>query len=389
MANKTKGAKRAKTGENETYSIKEILEQDKQNIRDTYGGKFFECLQRGLTELRQEEPKVDMTEEKLRTLSNQICDACYDFYWHDRRVFKQKIFEIYSNMKRENNHDLRRKIITKVMTVNELIHAETIKLAPDEVQQKRQIEVEKHYLRNVILPGDRNNVATTAVAEPTQSPESDTALEKAVSPSRSSSGLDRMVSPGSRDGTNLFDSDISDEQQSDSSGEEEESDQDGDGDENAPQSDADTARPGAASTSPAAGLSATRYEADGDRGETSTSIDERGETGDHTPKRRNSASPSSLMEDIDSSSIFLTRQHRVESDEEATPKRPQAPDGSQFTLEHVMAKIEGRLDALPAYIAKPFRGPLKCGHKRVSLLMARSHILHSKQPDHKISPSPE
>ncbi|CDR95535.1 hypothetical protein, conserved [Babesia bigemina] len=383
MANKAKGAKRPKTGDNEMPNVKEIPEQEKQNIRDTYGGKFLECLQRGLTEVRKEEPNVDMNEEQLTTLSHRICDACYDFYGHDKRAFKQKIFEIYINMKRENNHDLRRKIITKVMSVDELIHAETIKLAPDEVQQKRQIEVEKHYLRNVILPGDQHNVAATAVDEPAPSPQSDATSEKAVSPSRSNSELDHMVSPGSREGTSLFDNESPGELQPESPREEEDSDPDGDGHENEYQSDAESARQSSISLSPKSRMSSSFEEAYGHLGDASTSIDEKGEADDNTPKRRRSMSQGSLTDDLDSSSIFFGRPHRVESDEDTTPKRPQPPDGSQYTLQQVMEKIEGRLNALPAYIAKPFRGPLKCGHKRVSLLMARSHILHSKQPDNK------
>ncbi|GIX64061.1 transcription factor S-II central domain-containing protein, putative [Babesia caballi] len=376
MAAKQKGAKRAKTGAKKK-DVKEFVDPEKLYIRDTYGSKLKVCLLRGLEEVKKAEPELDMSEEDVQNLTNSICDSCYDYYMSDRRAFKQKLFDIYVNLKRDNNHDLRRRVITQSMSVEELIHADTRQLAPADLQQRRKMEVERHYQRNVILPADgdgNEKTGATEVAPPSSILSSAKSVERITT---SASELSRNASWDSQDSPSLFD-----ESYAASS-----TDSKVDDDEEYAQSDVESASVGAPDVSHEAEQSPAQDKGAGDEDPSeNTSVTETVEPAQSGQKPEELEERKGSFQDDEAVTLFFKRQKKVESDDEEQRSRlPAPPDGSKFTLERTVARIEERIDLLPAYIAKPFRGPLKCGHKRVALLMTRSHMLHGKQPDSKQS----
>ncbi|KAK1940227.1 hypothetical protein X943_000343 [Babesia divergens] len=356
MALRKKGAKRQKRSDD--LNAEEYVEPEKLRLRNTYGTKINDCLLKGLDEVKGDDPNFSMTEDDVRKLTNAICDTCHDYYSYDKRGFKQKMFDIYSNLKRENNCDLRRKIITKGMSVTQLIHADTRELAPYDLQRKRQMELEKHYLRNVILPGEATGQADSQHAHmlsltPTNIVADNPAdTNETTSPNRSSEAGSARSLDTMSDGF-LFSNDASSESQSETG--EEESGSRGSIEYN-----------GDAEQSQKEGSEAVRSPALGNSDD--ASVEENQPHNDSEPSKNTDTSPGGLS--------FLSQHRKSTSEENDSARMPVPPDGSRFTLDRVFARLEERLEKLPAYISKPFRGPLKCGHKRISLIMARSPILH-------------
>ncbi|ORM40622.1 uncharacterized protein BXIN_2104 [Babesia sp. Xinjiang] len=376
MALKKKGVKRVKNTKIKKKEANEFVEPEKAHIRSTYGRKLNAALMRGLDEVMKEDPEFGMTEEDVQDLTNKICDVCHDYYGYDRREFKQRIFDIYINIKRDNNYDLRRKIITKAMTVHDLVHADTLQLAPDHLQQKRQIEVEKHYLRNVILPADSGDGTTSPATDSRQTPKTDdneADWGSDASTHKYATDLDSSFGAETQDVNSLFGNESSSDSQSESDSDDE------------PQDQHDTNHVmGALGDSGDKGEQSTA-DSNGPRETKRACISPAARTGEVTDTETKEWSKEVNMniwgEDSDEKTLF--KQQKIESENEGSPHLQPPPDGSQFTLERVMERIETRLGTLPAYVAKPFKVPLKCGHKRVTLLMARSHILQNKQQDEK------
>ncbi|GFE55799.1 transcription factor S-II central domain-containing protein [Babesia ovis] len=367
------GNKRARNREGSRKNGKKNVDPDKVHIRSTYGRKLIECLMRGLEEVKKDEPEFSMTEDDIQNLTNNICDICHDYYGYDRRGFRQRIFDIYVNLKRENNYDLRRKIITKAMTVHDLVHADTLQLAPDHLQHKRQMEVEKHYLRNVILPNEkRDEVPTGAIGTPQQHRGEDAVIDVGVDNSKSKSfmDLDISVNTENHEVNSLFDNESSNSSESESGSDEVEMD-----DQDTPNNynHVDASNPDEFEDV-CEGKNVKRLR-----------MSPSAKTNEATDKDANNATGERTNDTIIelNSGILIAKQQKIESENEESPRLPPLPDGSHITLERVMERIEKRLELLPPYIAKPFRVPLRCGHKRVTLLMARSHILQNRRPDNK------
>ncbi|KAH8741552.1 hypothetical protein FG386_000260 [Cryptosporidium ryanae] len=67
-------------------------------------------------------------------------------------IIRQRRFELMSNLKRPNNPDLRRRILTGEMSVKDFVNCEVSELAPDSVKQKRLVEQQKYFIKECILP---------------------------------------------------------------------------------------------------------------------------------------------------------------------------------------------------------------------------------------------
>ncbi|KAK1443032.1 hypothetical protein BgAZ_305500 [Babesia gibsoni] len=337
-------------------SDEESVDPDKQQLRNTYGLKIHACLMRGLEEMKTAKPSLAMTEKDVRKLTNQICDAIYDYFIYDKREFKQKMFDIYANMKRENNQDLRRRVITGTMSVYELIHADTRELAPSDLKRKREKAIEQHYLRNVIL----------APAQKYDEPSSEAAASTLLKATH-------ISSPPEKDET--------------TSGEDDDEEDDGDSvgtvSEGFLMSETSTPR----SLHDDEGGGKLRKQKDGpirsygsiDSKETDMEESLFPESEENQENVAEEATPAG--EAPWSEEPFLKPKKKVESDDVDTVRLPDPPDISDFTVDKVLLRLEKRLNTLPAYIAKPFRGPLKCGQKRVTLLMGRSPILRRHTSD--------
>ncbi|PFH35311.1 transcription factor s-ii (tfiis), central domain-containing protein [Besnoitia besnoiti] len=64
---------------------------------------------------------------------------------------KQRFFELLSNLKRENNQELRKKVLTGQISVNRLVTMESAELAPSFVRKEREEERERHFRQAVLL----------------------------------------------------------------------------------------------------------------------------------------------------------------------------------------------------------------------------------------------
>ncbi|EDO05288.2 Transcription factor S-II (TFIIS) central domain family protein [Babesia bovis T2Bo] len=360
MALKKKGVKRARRALSLQQKEKNNLTSEKERIRNTYGKKLEECLIRGLEEIQNDSPDVDMSECDVKILTNNICDVCHDYYGYDRRRFKQRMFEIYVNLKRENNQDLRRKILTKAMSVLDLVEADTIQLAPEELKHKRQIEVERHYIRNVILP-------TELPQDPTSS--------------TSASINDNSVLDGDDGSTTLAyknnsfsanDSSRSIDTHGSSSPSSNESDYSTESYDSLSDSDDEEANQNSVDNN-------ENWSAD-QQGSNQSDIEE--ESGTLDP-------PAVEFKEEYFNNVFSQTIHpsvgnqteKSEDDIDENKHQLDTQDWSYFTLQKTVERIGNLLDGLPGYIAKPFRVPLKCGHKRIMLLMQRSHILQYNYND--------
>ncbi|PHJ18895.1 transcription factor s-ii central domain-containing protein [Cystoisospora suis] len=69
----------------------------------------------------------------------------------DSRRQKQRFFELLSNLKRDNNQELRRKVLTGSISVNRLVKMESAELAPSFVRKEREEERERHFRQAILL----------------------------------------------------------------------------------------------------------------------------------------------------------------------------------------------------------------------------------------------
>ncbi|KFH13424.1 transcription factor s-ii (tfiis), central domain-containing protein [Toxoplasma gondii VAND] len=69
----------------------------------------------------------------------------------DSRRQKQRFFELLSNLKRENNQELRKKVLTGQISVRRLVTLESAELAPSFVRKEREEERERHFRQAVLL----------------------------------------------------------------------------------------------------------------------------------------------------------------------------------------------------------------------------------------------
>ncbi|KAF7457007.1 transcription factor s-ii (tfiis), central domain-containing protein [Cryptosporidium felis] len=74
------------------------------------------------------------------------------------RIIRQRRFELMSNLKRSNNSDLRRRILTGEMTVRQFVTCPVSELAPDSVKQQR-LEEQKRYFKEecILMKSDRDS----------------------------------------------------------------------------------------------------------------------------------------------------------------------------------------------------------------------------------------
>lgn len=217
---RTRGLRVAFTDEGRltTFKPSDPFEYEKRKVRKVYGTKITQALLASLPDINskidnsttpnhdnsnlsnlisvptnlQPDSKAENTqndkshhidESYVKTISDKICDSCYDMYSYCNRTFKRKIFEICSNIKRESNSELREKILTRKMSISQLLTTETVELAPEDVREKRRQDIEKHYIRNVIIKNPDTVTAKFKHFQSESSPSNDSSTNKTpVSP---------------------------------------------------------------------------------------------------------------------------------------------------------------------------------------------------------------
>uniref|UniRef100_A0A3B0MUA8 Transcription factor S-II (TFIIS), central domain containing protein, putative n=1 Tax=Theileria annulata TaxID=5874 RepID=A0A3B0MUA8_THEAN len=201
-----------------TFKPSDPFEYEKTKVRKVYGTKITQALLASLHDINskiatsntvnldtpnlacvnsehtdvQDDPKPQnlqtdkshlIDENYVKIISDKICDSCYDMYSHCNRTFKRKIFEICSNIKRESNSELREKILTRKMSISQLLTTETVELAPEDVREKRRQDIEKHYIRNVIIKDSDTIIPNSQNFLPDESLSIDSSInKKPVSP---------------------------------------------------------------------------------------------------------------------------------------------------------------------------------------------------------------
>lgn len=315
-----------------TVKTSRSINPEKLKIRATYGIKILDCLKKGRSELlAQKNPPMLHSNDpfgkdyldtiELEILSTKICDLCYDRY--DRQQFKRKIFDIYTNLKRDNNKDLRRRVLTKEMSVEELVRADTLELAPDVLKRKREEEVEAHYRRNVILPTMDQDPVDQVIAVATVEDIPEVPVEPTMEPEPSTPPEDksaRLEDTGSEEGS-----------------------------------------------------SSDSYDDEDSESEPETEINESGNESEPVESQ-----PEEVEESIELTSK-ATAARRIDSDDEQEEKLAKPPSCLAFTVEETRRKIEERIKKLPKFIAKAFMSPFQAGSKRIDSYVKRSTILSERQ----------
>ena len=67
------------------------------------------------------------------------------------RLRQQRLYELLANLKRENNRELRQKVLLGTMSLSSLLAADADALAPAEIRRERREERERHFRRAVLL----------------------------------------------------------------------------------------------------------------------------------------------------------------------------------------------------------------------------------------------
>lgn len=74
----------------------------------------------------------------------------------DYQLQRQKFHELYQNLKRANNRELRLKIISQEILPAQLVAMDAKELAPEALKRKRESEAEKYFKQQVIIREDPN-----------------------------------------------------------------------------------------------------------------------------------------------------------------------------------------------------------------------------------------
>eukprot|EP01054_Gregarina_sp_Poly1_P005726 Gregarina_sp_Poly_1__5725@NODE_300_length_9800_cov_150_504469_g259_i0_p2_GENE_NODE_300_length_9800_cov_150_504469_g259_i0NODE_300_length_9800_cov_150_504469_g259_i0_p2_ORF_typecomplete_len570_score103_38TFIIS_M/PF07500_14/2e14DUF5411/PF17424_2/0_31_NODE_300_length_9800_cov_150_504469_g259_i080289737 len=72
----------------------------------------------------------------------------------DAKLERQKFHELFQNLKRDNNKELRFKIFKGEITIAQLVAMDAKELAPEALKRKRETESEKYFQQQVILKQD-------------------------------------------------------------------------------------------------------------------------------------------------------------------------------------------------------------------------------------------
>ncbi|UKJ89175.1 hypothetical protein MACJ_002423 [Theileria orientalis] len=369
-------------------------EYEKMKIRKVYGTKIKEALLKSFLELRVELSSIgsklgrqnqdfirklarfsdDEVKTYVKNISDKICDSCYDEYSGNLRILKRKIFELCSNIKRESNSELREKILLRKMSILELVRADTLELAPEDVREQRKKEIEHHYIRNVIL---KTNVGNDDDEQPPKADEASTSdklpmdeatrnqntidsLRKFFTTSDSaSSSTDTSVTITGGSGTvpkiKRLKTNPNDDNPDDTT--------------DISNTDADKTK-----ISNIFGTTDITATVGG------TNITRAGR--DISISSSSSFRPSSSSDNktLIGSSIRKTKVINENEDLErneggSASTLPTPPYCKDYKFEAVSSRILNRIQSLPAYMVKPFMDPYTAGSKRVQMLLQRSSIL--------------
>ncbi|KAK6588721.1 hypothetical protein RS030_3486 [Cryptosporidium xiaoi] len=115
--------------------------------KDLMRNEIKNALELGLMENRY------LGDVDIESLSTKIEEEFeYTMDGKNSGIIRQRRFELMSNLKRPNNPDLRRRILTGEMSVRDFVNCEVSELASDSVKQKRLVEQQKYFIKECILP---------------------------------------------------------------------------------------------------------------------------------------------------------------------------------------------------------------------------------------------
>lgn len=143
------------------FSATKLNSFEKQ-IFTTAVEKIHECLSKGVAEMQSKNVKLSVN---VMYLAEKIIQSLMDVYGVNSREFKQRLYEIYTNLKRDINSDLRRRVICGKLPIHKLITIETRFLAPPDLIAEREKERDKHFARNVLIPITHTQNDTTITSE--------------------------------------------------------------------------------------------------------------------------------------------------------------------------------------------------------------------------------
>nr|PVC53802.1 hypothetical protein MACL_00003457 [Theileria orientalis] len=381
-------------------------EYEKVKLRKVYGSKIQEALLKSFLELK---PDLDsngskysrlnpdfiaklthMDDEKskayVRNISDKICDLCYDEYSGNSRTLKRKIFEICSNIKRESNSELREKILLKRMSILELIRADTLELAPEDVREQRKKEIEHHYIRNVIL---KANVGNDDDEQPPRAEEASTRVNLPTGEaSRNQNTIDNLrkffTTSGSATSSTATSATTAVTSTAVTGGtgtvrriKRLKTNRNTDTDEDpTDKSDTDADKASVADMFGTTDITVTV----GVANITSTAPDN-SNSSSSGPSTSSSSGPStsSGSKTIIGSNIRKTKVlndgEDLEESERSASGLPIPPYCKHYKFEAVSTRILKRIQSLPTYMVKPFMDPYNAGTKRLQMLLQRSSIL--------------
>lgn len=84
----------------------------------------------------------------------QVDRFCSDKGIIDANLQRQKFYELFQNLRRSNNRQLRIRIITGDLPIKDLVEMDAKELAPESLKKKREEEAEKYFKQQVILQED-------------------------------------------------------------------------------------------------------------------------------------------------------------------------------------------------------------------------------------------
>ncbi|UKK01526.1 hypothetical protein MACK_002343 [Theileria orientalis] len=369
-------------------------EYEKMKIRKVYGTKIKDALLRSFFELRPDldsggskssrlNPDFvrklvhlddDQVKAYVKNISDKICDLCYDEYSGNLRILKRKIFEICSNIKRESNSELREKILLRRMSILELVRADTLELAPEDVREQRKKEIEHHYIRNVILKANVGNdddeqtpkaeEASTSYKPPTdevtRNQNTIDSLRKFFTtsgPSNSSTATSAATTGGS--GTVRKIKRLKTNRTADTS------------DDTTDNSDTDADK---TNISHIFGTTDITNTVGGTNFTSTTSRDSSSSSSSSFRPSVSSDNKSVIGSSIRKTKV-LNDNEDLKGSERSVINLPTPPYCKHYKFEAVSSRILKRIQSLPSYMVKPFMDPYTAGSKRVQMLLQRSSIL--------------
>eukprot|EP01087_Luapelamoeba_hula_P016443 TRINITY_DN5057_c2_g1_i2.p1 TRINITY_DN5057_c2_g1~~TRINITY_DN5057_c2_g1_i2.p1 ORF type:complete len:714 (+),score=100.22 TRINITY_DN5057_c2_g1_i2:662-2803(+) len=104
-------------------------------------------------EHEKQEGEVLVTEERAAEVADQIEQEMFELYNSTTdRDYKAKYRTLLHNLSGERNHELRRRVLTGLVTPHDLCRMNSQELAPKELSLWRERRTEQYFAENVIIP---------------------------------------------------------------------------------------------------------------------------------------------------------------------------------------------------------------------------------------------